>query len=231
MLRLDLCDFSDAYIIVKRKINVDSNALNNRANNKLVFKNTATFRLCISKIINAFINNAEDLCIFMSMYNLLVNSDNYSMTSESLWNYYRHEVNDDANETVDKYIVTNNKATPSKLFEYKTKIIRKIPAIASRLYPEVVAPLKYWSDFWRSLDLPLINSEIEHNLSWSEDCIISEILRTPKVPTNPASNEPTNHVPPTQTTQATFRINSTKLNVLVITLSINNNIKFLKNIK
>ena len=64
----------------------------------------------------------------MSMYNLLEYNDNYSMTSGSLWNYYRNEVNDDANEIVANYRINNNKTTISRSFEYKTKVIKRTPA-------------------------------------------------------------------------------------------------------
>ena len=87
MLRSDLCDYSDAYIVVKGEVSVKDNTNNNKIetrNKKLVFKNNALFRSSISKINNSFIGNAEDLEIVMSMYNLLEYSDNYSMTSGSL---------------------------------------------------------------------------------------------------------------------------------------------------
>ena len=64
----------------------------------------------------------------MSMYNLLEYNDNYSMTSGSLWNYYRNEVNDDANKIVANYRINNNKTTISRSFEYKTKVIKRTPA-------------------------------------------------------------------------------------------------------
>ena len=64
----------------------------------------------------------------MSMYNLLEYNDNYSMTSGSLWNYYRNEVNDDANEIVANYRINNNKTTISRSFEYKAKVIKRTPA-------------------------------------------------------------------------------------------------------
>ena len=67
-----------------------------RRNKKLTFKNNAPFRSCITKTNNIFIDNAEDLDIVIPMYNLLEHSDNYSMISGSLWNYYRDEVNDHA---------------------------------------------------------------------------------------------------------------------------------------
>ena len=67
---------------------------NNRRNKKLAFKNNAPFRSFISKINDTSIVNAEDLDIAMPMYKLLEYSENNSMTSGSLWNYYRDETND-----------------------------------------------------------------------------------------------------------------------------------------
>ena len=75
---------------------------------------------------NAFIRNAEDLYIIMSMYNMLEYSDNYSMKSGSLWNFYRNEVNDNANENNAANNRTSNiKMITSKSFEYKKKNNRK----------------------------------------------------------------------------------------------------------
>ena len=75
---------------------------------------------------NAFVGNAEDLYIIMSMYNMLEYSDNYSMKSGSLWNFYRNEVNDDANENNAANNRTSNiKMITSKSFEYKKKNNRK----------------------------------------------------------------------------------------------------------
>ena len=114
MLRSDLCDFSDAYIVVKRNITVNKktftaddieapnntaanvNATNNANNNafgekKLAFKNNAQFINCISKINGVKIDNAEDLDVAMPMYNLLEYSKNFRKTTGSLWNYYRDE--------------------------------------------------------------------------------------------------------------------------------------------
>ena len=127
MLRSDLCDYSDAYIVVKGRITVTGTNNANRRNKKLTFKNNATFRSCISKINNAFVDNAEDLDIVMPMYIMLENSDNYSMTSGSLWNGYGDEVNDSANENNDtnSFKINNNKTTESKPFVYKAKIYRR----------------------------------------------------------------------------------------------------------
>ena len=118
MLGSDLCDYSDAHIVLKGRISVRGTIDANRINKKLVFENNAPFRLCISKINNTFIDNAEDHDIVIPMHNLLEYSENYSMTSGSLWNYHREEINDDANEN---NRVNNSNSTTSKSFEYKTK--------------------------------------------------------------------------------------------------------------
>ena len=94
---------------MKGRLTVEGIALNNRANKKSVFKNNTPFRSCISKTNNTFIDDSEDLDIVMPMYNLLRYSGNYSVTSGSLWNYYRDKVNNDANENNDanNYIMHN----------------------------------------------------------------------------------------------------------------------------
>ena len=86
------------YIVVKGKISVKSTENSNRRNKNLSFKNNTPFRSWISKISNTF---TEDFDIVIAMYNLLEYSDNYSLTSGSLWNYYRDKMNDDANERND----------------------------------------------------------------------------------------------------------------------------------
>ena len=162
----------------------------------------------------------------MPMYNLLKYSGNYFITSESLRNYYRDEINDDENENDDnRNKINNSKTTTSKYFKYKTKVIGSTPHNASRLNVEVVAPLKYLSNFWRSLDLPLIKCEIELGLRWVRSCIISEISKTFRA-VDPNANPVVYQV-----ISQTFQINNAKLYVPVVTLSINDNIKFLKNIK
>ena len=91
MLRSDLCDYSDAYIVVKGTITLDGAANANKRNKGTAFKNNAPFISCISKINNTLIDNAKDLDVVMPMYNLLEYSKNYRKTTGSLWNYYRDE--------------------------------------------------------------------------------------------------------------------------------------------
>ena len=92
----------------------------------------------------------------MSIYILLEYSDNYSMTSGSLKNYYRDKINVSN--------MRNDNKTTSKCFEYKTKFIGSTPDDNNTLDTEVFVPLKYLSNFWRSLDLPLIICEIKLDL-------------------------------------------------------------------
>ena len=90
MLKSDLCDFSDAYIVVKGTI-TDVRPNNTKRNKATAFKNNAQFINCISKINGVKIDNAEDLDVAMPIYNLLEYSKNYKKTSGSLWSYYRDE--------------------------------------------------------------------------------------------------------------------------------------------
>ena len=119
MLRSDLCDCSDAYIVVKRKITV-TNPNNDAYDKKLVLKNNAPFLGCISKINNTLIDNVEDLDIVMPMYNLIEYSKNHRKTTGSLFNYYRDEPNNGTEENIN-YSIKN-----SKSFNYKTSITGKL---------------------------------------------------------------------------------------------------------
>ena len=109
----------------------------------------------------------------MPINNLLECSENYSMRSGSLWNHYRDEINDSAIENND--ICNRISSNKNRFFEYKVKIIRSTPNNNDIFDAEVNVSLKYLSNFWRSLDLPLINCEIEIDLPWSKECIMSEI--------------------------------------------------------
>ena len=122
MIRLDLCDYSNTYIVVKGRISVSGTNNANRRNKNLILKNNYPFRSCISKMNNTFIKNEADLDIVMPTYNLLEYSENYSRTSETLRNYYRDELSDSANENNDgnNFRINNNKTITSKSFEYKT---------------------------------------------------------------------------------------------------------------
>ena len=131
MLRSDLCDYSSEYIVVKGIITIEGANAVKRRNKNQTFKNIAPFRTSVSKINNTFIDSAEGLD--MLMYNLLEYSENYSMKSGSLWNFYRDKVNDYATEIAANRRLNNNKTTTSKSFEYKTKMIGRTPAHSKRV--------------------------------------------------------------------------------------------------
>ena len=92
MLQSSLCEYSDAYILVKGKITITgagADAAARQADEGVAFKNCVPFTNCISEIKNTQVDNAKDIDIVMSMYNLMEYSDNYAKTSGSLWQYYR----------------------------------------------------------------------------------------------------------------------------------------------
>ena len=194
--RSDLCDYSDAYIVVKRTISVarDDNKDMMIKNRSLAFKISASFISCISKINNILIDNAEDLDVAMPMYNLIEYSKSYRKTTGSLCNYYGDELSDDTNDDNN----LNKKVIESESFKYTTSITRSTynddgkindadgneadnaafnPNKVGTKEPEVVVPLKHLSNFWITLDIPLINCEINLILTWSEDCVITSMKK------------------------------------------------------
>ena len=184
MLRSDLCDYSDARILVKGIITVTAPGVNNNANNirdkrnrPLILKNNAPFVSCITSINGELFEDAVDLYIVMPIYNLLEYSKNYRKTIGSLYNYYRDELSDDADDNN----FDNIKIVNSNIFKYKNKIIgntydvdARIPnpdgagQIDNPIYNvnkngtqevELTIPLKYLGNFWRALNIPLISCE------------------------------------------------------------------------
>ena len=121
MLRSSLCDYSDAYILVKGNITVNNTAVGAAANNtnkKVIIKNCAPFTNCISKINNTQIDNAECIDIVMPMYNLIEYSNNYSKTSGSLWQYCKEIPAVNNNGNILDFTTTNT----TDSFKFKTKI-------------------------------------------------------------------------------------------------------------
>ena len=151
MVRSSLCDYADPYILAKGTIAITSagdDAAARRAderNKGVIFKSCASFTKCISKINNTKIDNAQAIDIVMSMYNLIEYSNNYSKTSGSLWQYYNDE--------------PNAKLANSESFKFKVKIIGTTPAGGNTKDVKIIVPLKFLSNFWRILKMPLINCE------------------------------------------------------------------------
>ena len=96
----------------------------------------------------------------MPMYNLIEYSDNYVKTSGSLWQYFRDEPDDDLED--------------SESFKSKIKITRKTPDDGNEKDVEIMIPLKYLSNFWRNLEMPLINCEVNLILTRSSTCVITD---------------------------------------------------------
>ena len=158
MLRSNLCDYADACILVKETLTITGAKLDERKKG-VIFKNCAPFTKYISRINNTDIDTAQDIDIVTLMYNLIEYSDNYSKTSGSLWQYYKDEPSDNI--------------TQSKSFKFKIKITGKTPATGNTKEVEIIAPLKYLSNFWKTLEMPLINCEVNLILRWSPTCLIS----------------------------------------------------------
>ena len=116
-----------------------------------------------------FIDKANNIYIALPMYNLIKYSDNYSDTSKSLWQFKREKVpNNNADLTIDN----------SQSFKYKAALVGKTADAVNNTNSSVkntkiVVPLKYLSNFWRSLEMPLINCKVYLELNWIEDCILS----------------------------------------------------------
>ena len=210
MLRPSFCDYGDAYILVKGNITVNNNtvagAAANNTGKKVIFKNFAPFTNCISKINNTYIDNAEYIDVIMLMYNLIEDSDNYSKTSGSLWQYRKEipAVNDAGN------IVDFDRANAADSFNFKTKITGQTNN-DDRINIETMVPLKYLSNFWKTFEMPLINCEFELILTWSAGCVI--------IYTNFAEQVPT------------FTIIETNFYIPVVTLSTQDNAKLLPQLK
>ena len=208
MLRSDLCDFSDAYIVVEGGVTLEGDNDADKQNKNLAFKNNAPFINCISKINGVKTDNAEDLDVVIPMYNLLEYSKNYRKTTGSLLNYYRDEP-------------SNRLSLNSKSFKYSTSIVGKTQKDNDSLTnAKVVTPLKHLDNFWRALNIPLINCEVKLILTWSKNFVLADMAVNADA--NPEIVAPSG---------ATFNTKETKLYVPVVTLSKENDIKLLEQLK
>ena len=198
MLESSLCDYSDASILVKGTISVNNTATEgaaaNNTNRKVIFKGCAPFTNCISEINNTKIDNAKDIDIVIPMYNLMEYSDNYAKTTGSLRQYCKDIPARDANNEITEFTAGNT----TDSFKFTAKITGQIGDDGTKNV-EIIVPLKYLSNFWRTLEMPLINCEV--NLIWtrSSTCVLI------------STNIPNQN--------ATFAMTDTKLYVPVVTLS------------
>ena len=167
-MQSDICNYSDAYIVVRGGTITVTDPNNDTYDKKMAFKNNSTFISCTSKINNTLIDNAEDLDIVMPMYNFLERSKNYSKTTGSLWNISRDEPKSGAVGNLNCSIID------LKSFDYKTSITRRlIGKNAEKEDVKIVVLLKHLCNFSRTLGIPLINDETNLILMWSENCVIT----------------------------------------------------------
>ena len=197
VLKPNLCDYADAHILVDGTIRA-ANALNAI---RLALKNCAPFTKCNLEINDEHVDTAENLDIVMPMHNLIEYSDNYQDSSATLYQYKRDEPPEDdafADLTADNL----------DSFKYKIKLLGNVTEVAGdaagvrRLNVKVVVPLKYLINFFRSLEMPLINCKIKSNLTWKTES--------------------------TGAGEAVFIINDTKVYVPVVTLSKEDNKDFIE---
>ena len=191
VLKPNLCDYAEAYILIDGTVD---------ANTRLALKNCAPFTKCNLEINDEHTDTAENLDITMPMYNLIEYSDNYQDSSATLYQYKRDEP-PEANAIAD--LTADN----SSSFKYKVSLLGNpvLDGNITKRSVKVVVPLKYLSNFFRSLEMLLINCKIKLNLTWKKECVLSN-----------------------QDGAAVFIINDTKMYVPVVTLSKEDNKDFIK---
>ena len=205
VLKPNLCDYIDPYILDDGTIRAEAEApplatpIAHIADARLALKNCAPFTKCNLEINDEHVDTAENLDIAMPMYNLIEYSDNYQDSSATL---YQHKRDEPPDGIADDLTQDN-----SKSFDYKIKLLGNPEVVnnIARLNVKIVVPLKYLSNFFRSLEMPLINCKVKLNLTWKKECVLSN-----------------------QRSEVVFIINDTKLYVLVVILSKEDNKDFIE---
>ena len=193
VLEPNLFDYAEVYILV-------DGTIRSATANALVLKNCAPFTKCNLEINDKHVDMAENLDIVMPMYNLIEYSDNYQDSSATLYQYKR-------DEPPEADAVTDLTANNTSSFKYKINLLGD-PVHAggiARRNVKVVVPLKCLINFFRSLEMPLINCKIKLNLTWKKECVLS-----------------------TDAGAAVFIINDAKLYIPVVTLSKEDNKDFIE---
>ena len=196
VLKPNLCDYEEAYILVDGTVR----GTGGNNNTRLALKNGAPFTKCNLESNDEHVDTAENLDIVMRMYNLIEYSDNYQDSSATLYQYKLDEPPED--NAIDD-LTANNLSS----FKYKISLLgdENVGGGIVRFNVKVVVPLKYLSNFFRSLEMPLINCKIKLNLTWKKECVLS-----------------------THAGNAVFIINDTKMYVPVVTLSKEDNEDFIE---
>ena len=191
-----MCDYAEAYILVDGTMR----GTGGNNNTRLALKNCAPFTKCNLEINDEHVDTAENLDIVMPMYNLIEYTDNYQDSSATFY-IYKPDEPPEANAIDD--LTANNLSS----FKYKISLLgdRNVVGGIVRLNVKIVVPLKYLSNSFRSLEMPLINCKIKLNLTWKKECVLS-----------------------TDVGDAVFIINDTKMYVPVVTLSKKDNKDFIE---
>ena len=187
-----MCDYAEAYILVDGTIRA-------AAADRSALKNCALFTKCNLEINDEHVDIAENLDIVMPMYNLIEYSDNYQDSSATLYQYKR-------DEPPEANAINDLTTTTSSSFKHKVSLLGN-PVVANNIAKvnvKVAVPLKYLSNFFRSLEMPLINWKIKLNLT-RKKCVLSA-----------------------DAGDAVFIINDTKMYVPVVTLSKEDNKDFIE---
>ena len=157
VLKPNLCDYAEAYILVDGTIRA-ANAVNAT---RLALKNCAPSTKCNLEINDEHVDTSENLDIVMPMYNLIEYSDNYQDSSATLYQYKR-------DEPPEADAVADLTADNSDSFKYKIKLLGKVTEVAGN-----AAGVRKLINFFRSLEMPLINCKIKLNLTWKKECVLS----------------------------------------------------------
>ena len=198
VIKPNLCDYSDVYVLVTGDITTEGG----NADTKVAFKNCAPFTRCVAHINDEHVETAENLDIIMPMSNLLEYSDNYADTSVSLYQFKRDE------QDMDNGNIADVTTADSSSFEYKSSILGNLLAVGANgvlKNAKIVVPLKCLSNFFRSLEMPMINCKIHLGLNCTKDCVMSSVAGA-----------------------TTFKITSTKLYLPIVTLSTKDNVSLTK---
>ena len=179
----------------------------NNTNKKVIFKNCAPFTNYITEVNNTQVDDAQKIDIVMPMYNFVEYSDAYSKISRSLWQCNRDEPALDANDNIIDFPANINSCAS---FKFKQETTGQTGNGGTKDI-KIMVPLKYLSNSWRTLEMPLINCEISLQLKWSKNCVL--------VAGTAANQNPY------------FKMTETKLYVPVVTLSTQDNIKLLKELE
>ena len=217
-LESNIFDYSDAYILVTGNITVTRTiaaaAAGGNAQRKqpldafrqVIFKNCAPFEDYRTEITDTFTDYANFLNTAMPMYNLIEYSENYSDTPGSSWDFKRDEI-------VDNPDVTNDGNAPS--FKNKASIIGNTEANGTKKDVKKAAPLRHLNNFWRSLEMLLINCKVELSIKWIENFVLTSAA----IGAN---------ADPTGADSVTFKITDAKIYVPIVTLAAEDNAKLSK---